>query len=383
MTETSTITLSKSALQTNIDFIQKIIGGKTELVSVVKGNAYGHDIKTFVPMANECGIKSFAVFSAFEAHQVLETQPNLDRLMIMGALSSGDIEWVIKNKIDFFLFNESRLEKAIKIAKQSNEKARIHIEIDTGLHRTGFKLDQLPRLIKLLKEYRKNIIIEGVCTHLAGAEDVSNHLRVRQQIKTFNAAQKILKNNGIQFKKAHAACSAAIINYPKTILDMVRVGIMQYGFWPSKEVKVAYFTQKKDRQDPLSRVISWKSHVIDVREVEEGEYIGYGRSFLAESDMKIAIVPVGYAHGYSRSLSNIGKAIINNTRVSVVGIVNMNMVIFDVTNTPNTKEGDEAILIGKTENLEISVASFSDLSDQLNYELLTRLPNSIPRIPIA
>ena len=119
---------------------------------------------------------------------------------------------------------------------------------------------------------------------------------------------------------------------------------------------------------------------MSIKTVSEGEYIGYGNSYLTETTTKIATIPVGYAHGFSRSLSNQGKVLINGSRVDIVGIVNMNMIIADVTNLDKVNKGDEVVLIGEQNGLSISVASFSDLSSQLNYELLTRLPNDIPRI---
>lgn len=380
MSETSYLSISQDALKNNFTFIKSIIGTDREFVSVVKGNAYGHDIGTFVPMAFECGIKSFAVFSSSEARRIFETGVRPDRLIIMGAIQDEDFEWVVENQIEVFVFNMERLEQLIAIAKSFETKAIVHIELDTGLHRTGFNENQIQPLASYIEKHEKSIVVEGVCTHLAGAEDISNDPRIRKQIDRFQASIRLLSKAGIVYKNAHVACSAALINYPETMLDMVRVGIMQYGFWPSQEVKMAYMANKEDRIDPLRRVLSWKSKVMDLRTVKKGEYIGYGKSYHSESDMKIAIVPVGYSNGYSRSLSNLGKAIINGTRVSVVGVVNMNMTAFDITNIPETKINDEVILIGQDQNLEITVASFSDMSDLLNYELLTRLPLSISRI---
>ncbi len=379
MTETSVIELSKKALKTNLKFIRNIIGPNAEFVSVVKGNAYGHGINTFGSLAFNCGVRSFAVFSANEAKKLLSSNIEPDRIMIMGYISDEDIAWVIENDVDFFVFELERLSKAIDVAKALNKKVHIHVEIETGMGRTGFQKNQWKELVGLIKKERKDVVVEGICTHLAGAEDISNYLRIRNQIQVFNDARKFFDKHNIRYKKTHAACSAAIINYPKTIFNLVRVGIMQYGFWPSKEVKMAYFTKSNEHTDPLKRVISWKTEIMDVVDIKAGQYIGYGRSYLAESDMKVAIVPVGYAHGYSRVLSNLGKAIINGVRVSTVGTVNMNMASFDVTNVPQVTAGDSVTLIGEQNGVEISVSSFSDLSDQLNYELLTRLPASIPR----
>ena len=180
-------------------------------------------------------------------------------------------------------------------------------------------------------------------------------------------------------KQIHTACSAAALRYPKSQMDMVRLGIVQYGFFPNKEIYIEYLTKKKITEDPLRRLISWKSKVMDVKTVKAGEFVGYGTSYLANSNLKIATIPVGYSHGFSRSLSNQGRVLIHGQRVSVIGIVNMNMITVDVTKIEHVKKGDEVVLIGKQGDLEISVSSFSEFSDQVNYELLTRLPQKIPR----
>lgn len=379
MNETSFIEINQTALLNNINFIKTIIGENCELVSVIKGNAYGHGIKNIAPILSQYGVNSFAVFSSFEAHKIVEANVNYKRIVIMGDVDEG-IEWAIENEIEFFVFDEIRLNNTINLAKQLNKKAKIHLEIETGLNRTGITKKELKGLLSLLKANEKHIKIEGVCSHLAGAEDIANYFRITKQISHFNNTIKFLKMENIKYKNVHLACSAAIMNYPKTINTMARVGIMQYGFWPSKQVKIAYLATQKDKVDPLQRVISWKSKVMSIKTVSEGEYIGYGNSFLTETTTKIATIPVGYAHGFSRSLSNQGKVLINGSRVDIVGIVNMNMIIADVTNLINVKKGDEVVLIGEQNGLSISVASFSDLSSQLNYELLTRLPNDIPRI---
>lgn len=167
--------------------------------------------------------------------------------------------------------------------------------------------------------------------------------------------------------------------FPETRMDMVRIGIMQYGLWPSPEVFVNYLNTKKSKIDPLQRVITWKSKIMSVKKVKIGEFIGYGTSYLAERKMTIATVPVGYSHGYSRSLSNQGRVLINGHRCIVVGSVNMNMMTVDVTHLKSAKKENEVVLIGTQDNVAVSVASFSDYSNQLNYELLTRISKTIPR----
>ena len=380
ISSTSSIFISKSALENNFNFLRNRFGDDVVISSVIKGNAYGHGIKEYVPLAEACGINHFSVFSADEAYSVFEVANNNPTIMIMGEVSRADLTWVIKNDIQFFVFELSRLDAAVDIAKQLEKKAKIHIEVETGLNRTGFDEKELIILVDRIKENEAYLEIEGICTHYAGAESVANYVRVKTQFNRFNKHYKWLVKNGINPKLRHTACSAAAISYPKTCMDMVRIGILQYGFWPSRETFIEYISKSKssDRQDPLKRVISWKSKVMSVKSVKTGEFIGYGTSFLAQQDMKIASVPVGYSHGYSRALSNVGRALINNVRVGVIGVVNMNMMMLDITEV-DVEIGDEVVLIGSINGLDISVASFGELSNQLNYELLTRLPDRIPR----
>jgi alanine racemase len=247
------------------------------------------------------------------------------------------------------------------------------------MNRTGFDLKDISRVAKYLIKEQDYIYFKGLCTHYAGAESIANYYRITKQIETFNKAEEVFKLYGIQPEIKHSACSAASMMFPETRMDLVRVGIIQYGFWPSQEVLVTYLNSKKKKIDPLQRVISWKSEVMSVKRVKSGEFVGYGTSYMAKDNMKIATIPLGYSHGYSRSLSNQGRTLINGKHCGVIGTVNMNMLTIDVTELENVKKGDEVILIGDQENLTLSVASFSDLSNMLNYELLTRISKTIPR----
>lgn len=383
MKVTSEIEINKAAYKNNLSFIQSLIGDNCVFSSVIKGNAYGHGIETFGPMAEEVGVRHFSVFSAYEAHRFHKVSNGESTIIIMGVADHPDeLEWAIALGIEFFVFDVERLQKAVKIAKKIRKKAIVHIEIETGMNRTGFCVDELKEVIEFIQDNEQHLTVKGLCTHFAGAESITNYFRVKKQIVTYNRIAKIFHSNQIMFPQKHTACSAAVINYPQTIQDLVRVGIMQYGFWPSRESQMKYYTKNKINTNPLQPVISWKSYVMGTKSVAAGEYISYGTTVLAETDMEIATVPVGYAHGFSRSLSNQGKVIINGHRLDVVGLVNMNMMIVDITNTPKVKKGDTVILIGEQDGISISVASFGEMSNQLNYELLTRLPEDIPRTVI-
>jgi alanine racemase len=380
MFDTSTIEISKSALETNLDFLRNYLKSGVRISSVVKGNAYGHSIECYVPLAEACGIDHFSVFNAHEAYRVHSSTYKNSTIMIMGMINNDELEWAIKEGIEFYVFEFDRLDAAIQTAKRIEKKAKIHVELETGMNRTGFLSKDQKKLKSILKNNTDHIEFVGLCTHYAGAESIANHHRIQHQIKRFNKYVKAFETDGLAPEIKHTACSASAISYPNTQMDLVRIGIMQYGFWSSKETLISFLSKQKSKEDPLIRVLRWKSKIMSTKSVKTGEFIGYGTNYLAQHDMKIGTVPVGYSHGYSRSLSFQGRVLVNEHRIDVIGVVNMNLLIIDLSKTPDAKKGDEVVLIGKQGDVEISVASFSEFSNQLNYELLTRLPQSIQRL---
>lgn len=382
MKHPSVIELSKSALQKNIKYLKKRVGKSVKFVSVIKGNAYGHGIKEFLPMAEDCGVDYFAVFDSCEAEIAFKVKKEKTKLMIMGMIADRDIKWAIKNDISFFVFEQNRLKQSIKDAKKLGKKAKIHLEVETGLHRTGFSKEELKKAVKLITQNKKHLFIDGVCTHYAGAESVSNYVRIQKQIESFNKTKDWLKTKDIVPKYYHTACSAASLVYPETRMDLVRIGIAQYGFWPSEEVRMhALLSKDEDFEErPLKRVLKWKSQIMGIENVEPGEFISYGNFFQATKKTRIATVPVGYSHGYRRNLSNLGYVLVKGKKAPVIGMVNMSVMIINITGIPLVKKGDTVVLIGKQGKHEITVSSFSELANLVNYELLTRLPESIPRV---
>ena len=374
----SRITLSKSALTNNITFIKSQLKPGVVLSSVIKGNAYGHGIVEMVAALEQLDVHHFSVFSSHEAQLVHKTISQPASIMIMGNIAPEHEAWVIENDIDFFVFNFKRLERMTALANKQGKKARAHIEVETGMNRTGFDPKDWKKLITTIQE-NKDLELVGVCTHFSGAESITNYHRIKQQRKQFKKFNALLAKNNITPQLRHTSCSAALIAYPNEQWDLVRIGILQYGLWPSRETYISYLTRKNLHEDPLKRLIKWESQIMDIKKVKKQQFIGYGTSLLAENDMQIASVPVGYSDGYSRSLSNQGKVIINETRLDVIGVVNMNMLLVDISNLDNVNIGDPVILIGTAGKADISIASFGELSKQLNYELLTRLDKNIVR----
>jgi len=381
---TSSIELSRGALKQNLRFIRSRLAGGAELSSVVKGNAYGHGIEVFVPMAEELGVRHFAVFDSSEAARVAACVGPDSRIMIMGHIADDELEWAIARRLEFWVFDLDRLEAAATAAAAVGRPARIHLEVETGMHRTGLETDELVEAARRITTHAGRFTVRGVCTHFAGAESISNHTRVLSQIERFQEGCLRLASMGVRAQRRHAACSAATLAYPETIFDMARVGILQFGFWPTDEIRIRSLQVDGQIADnPLRRVIRWHSRIMDLKTVEAGEFVGYGTTHLAARRSRIATIPVGYGHGYARALSNQGRVLVRGRRCAVVGIVNMNLILVDVTHVPRVARGDEVVLIGRQKNLSVSVSSFAELSNQLNYELLTRLPAHIPRHAVS
>lgn len=368
-------------MRNNILFIKSLLGSEVVFSSVVKGNAYGHGISNYCPLAFSAGIRHFSVFSAQEAFFVYQALEGKDfQLMIMGDVEDGALEWVIEKKIELYVFDQSRLEAAIGVCKKLRLKARIHIEIETGMNRTGFPAKDLAAVFQILKANQAHIEVKGLCSHFAGAESITNYKRIKDQFNRFKKTERTVDDFDWMTPVKHLASSSAAIRYPNSQMDLVRIGILQYGFFPTQEILVHHLTKRKGNLDGLQRVLSWKTRVMDIKDVKAGEFIGYGTSYFTNRQTKLALLPIGYSSGYSRSLGNQGKVLIKGVRYDVIGTVSMSMLTVDITSSQGIERGDEVVLIGHQGSSEISVASFSDYSNLINYELLTRLPQDIPRI---
>jgi len=382
MNDNSIITLKERSVKNNISFLRSRFDDKVKISAIVKANAYGHGIEQIVPVFEKYGIDHFSVFYYSEAIRVYNSLSKPRAIMVMGWLSDENIRDAIDKGIEFFVFNIDRLNTAIKFARELDVKAKIHVETETGMNRSGLDFKELESAIDIIKENLSYLEITGFCTHLAGAESISNYFRIQSQLQKYSEMFANFIANDLIPKYKHVANSAAAFVYPEARMDLVRVGIMLYGFWPSTEVFIQYINNQDNRIDPLKRILGWTSQIMAIKEIKSGEFVGYGISYLAQTNITTALVPIGYSMGYSRSLSNKGRVLIRGRRCSVIGVVNMNMIIIDITNVKNVELGDEVVLIGKQGKLEIKVSAFSDLSEELNYEILAHLSESISRIVI-
>jgi alanine racemase len=190
----------------------------------------------------------------------------------------------------------------------------------------------------------------------------------------------LLKKAKFEPKYRHIGCSAVALAMPESLYDMVRVGVSTYGFWPSPDVYYHHLRSvDKIKDTPMNRIISWKTDIMDIKEVGKGEFVGYGTTFQAQSDIRVAVLPVGYSNGYPRGQSNRGHVLIHGRKARILGLVNMNIMNVDISKIPEAEIGDEVVLLGKQKNATINVSSFTNYTQLLNNEMLSRLPVAIPR----
>ncbi len=376
----SRIELSQKVLRKNITFLKKKLGTHPRLSCVVKANAYGHGIDPMVTMLEKCGVNHFSVASAFEAEEVLDVCSPHSTIMIMGILYDEDIPWAIENGIEFYVFDIERLVTVRDIARSMGKPALVHLEVETGTNRTGMTEMHFPYALSFLRENREEIVFQGLCTHLGGAESLSNKFKMEQQIARYKTYLAECERQEYHPSYRHIACSAAVLAYPETHYDLVRVGVATYGFWPSRDIYFLHLQEVgKEKDAPMGRIITWKTDIMDIKIVPKGDFIGYGTAFQALRDMKIAVLPLGYSNGYPRDLSNRGQVLIRGKRAPIVGLINMNLFMVDVTHIKDVGIGDEVVLLGKQKNNVIKVAAFTDVANLLNNEMLSRLPTAIPR----
>ncbi len=381
MFERSVIEISKSQVRRNIEFIRSLLPSHTTFCSVVKGNAYGHGIEIYPSLAQAAGVECFAVAHAEEAYILFHHLPNKEsRIIVMTAPPEDALHWLIEHDIEFYVDSSTRLNKIEAVAKKLNTSAKIHFELETGMYRTGITEAHLTKVSEYVASHPETLSLVGVCTHLAGAEKYSNTERISAQINLFHKLVKAICRKLKRIVPQHVACSSVLIACPEMMLDLARVGVMQYGFWPTSEIKGRYISQQERKiKDPLRQVLTWKTYVHSIRSVPKHSYVGYGQSYLSTRPLKLAVIPVGYADGISRSLSNLGYVLIRGKRAPVVGIVNMNMCTVDITDIKGVKLHDEVVIIGSQGQERTVVTSFSDLVHALNYESLVRLSENIPR----
>jgi len=366
------IEIDRKAISANYKSSRKFLGKDILLMSVVKSNAYGHSLVDFSMEMQKNGIDWLGVDSVVEALALRKSKIKVPILVLGYTLPSRLLE--AKNKKISVTVSDFAGLKALHSLKIS--RLNIHIKIDTGMHRQGFYLEEVPKVIKILKSLPK-INVEGIYTHFSSAKNPTDKSATLEQISKFNQAIALFENAGYLNLLKHAGATGGSLVYPESLFNMARIGIGMYGLWPSQEAENFYSDKLK-----LSPVLSWKTIISQIKIVRKGGYVGYDQTEQMKRDTKIAILPVGYWHGFPRALSGVGEVMIKDKLAKVLGRVSMDMIVVDVTDIKNAKVHDEVLLLGGKGSYRISPEDMAGKAYSSSYELITRLNPLIKRIVV-
>lgn len=362
----------------NISNIRKFLKPETKLLTVIKADGYGHGYKEVAKVAVENGADFFGVASADEAMQL--RRDNFDTpILILGPVDDDEFVHVVDREVAVTVFNIDIAKRISAVATALGKKAKIHIKLDTGMSRIGYvaydsdaenesSLEEIIAISNL-----PNVEIEGIFTHFAKSDEPETDF-TEIQFKRFLSICDALKKRGVDIPIRHCCNSGGIVNYPQYHLDMVRSGIITYGYYPSGD--------EVNNCLKLLPAMQLKSKVTDVKRVDTNVAVSYGGTYITDKPTDIVTFGIGYADGYFRSLSNKAEVIVGGGKAKVVGRVCMDQTMADVSEIKNIKIGDEVILFGTDGNNTITVDSVAKLAGTISYEMLSVVGKRVPRVYI-
>lgn len=388
----SWVELDRRAFKKNVSIYKNLIGENVKLGCVLKGNAYGHGFSEMLTLVYENPIDIIFVINPNDALFIRQFEKNIDhtmkkRIIVIGAVMPDDVCACAQEDIEVSFGDEHFSEynffdhlKSYQKKSQAFKPLKVHIHVDTGLGREGIRLEKLDNILKLYKKNEDIVFIQGVMSHFSNVEDVTEQQYAYIQLDALESAYNYITQS-LQLKhkpEKHIAQSAATLIMPRHQYDIVRIGISLYGFWPSSETKISARVLMPDVPQ-LMPVLSWRTKSQAIRELPEGSYIGYGCSYRADRNLKVAVLPVGYYDGYPRALSNLGHVLVHGKRCKILGRVMMNYCIVDITEIHNNDADFTATLIGHDGTEFIGAELLASWSDTIQYEIVTRIGAHLKR----
>ncbi len=357
ITRPTIMEISIANFKDNIEQIRKKLKPNTTIMPIMKANAYGTYLNTRLDVVNEFKIIGLATVDEGVDLRKLGYQKDI---FILNQPAVSEMNKIIENDLVIGLSSQTFLEEVQK----TNKQMRVHIEIETGMGRTGISLEQIPSFIKQIQG-TKNIKVEGIYTHLS-SPDVDDQY-TKEQLKAFQKAVEKITTQVKDVKYIHAAASNGIINYPEAHYNLVRPGMVMYGYESGEGIN------EKIVLKPVARL---KSKITFLNTVKEGTSISYSREFITKRESKIATIPIGYADGFRRGLSNKGEVVIHGQKVPIIGKVCMDSFMVDVTELEKVEVGDEVWI---WDNEKITLDEIAHKNDTINYEIISTISSRVPR----
>lgn len=355
----------------NMESMRGNIAENTKIMAVIKADGYGHGAVEIAEAIDHLDYVFGYAVATVEEGLILRKHGIEKPILILGYVFPDQYEAMIRAEIRPTVFTAEMAEELSEAAEKTGMDCKIHFAIDTGMGRIGYQVteeaaDEMTRLAKL-----PHIMVEGIFTHFAKADEIEKE-PTHRQIELFTHMIQMLEQRGVKIPIHHCSNSAGIVEIPEANMDLVRAGITLYGLWPSDEVDKTKISIKP--------ALSLITHVAYVKELEAGHSISYGGTYTTKETRRIATIPVGYADGYARSLSNKGDVLIHGRRAPICGRVCMDQFMVDVTDIPQAKELDEVILVGRQGDEEITVDELGDLCGRFSYEFICDIGKRVPRI---
>ena len=368
------IELSRDALVRNVTVLQEQLPEGCELAPCVKANAYGHGAHEVVSFLQEHGVKWLSLNSLRE-HASLQEAGLSSPALIMGYVPAEETPRLLRLQARPFVYDWERVRAMSRYAEERQSKLPVHVMVDTGMTRLGVFPEEARSFIEQLHEL-PGIYVEGIATHFANSDERENSSYFSQQLHTFEQVTAELEVHEICPPYIHCANSAvSLVQTLKVSQKLVRPGLSLFGEYPSEEVKA----NSQKHGDALDPVLSLKTRIVSLKWVEAGAFVGYDCTFQTARRSRIAVLPMGYADGFDRGLTNLGTVLVHGRRAPVVGRVSMNMTMIDVTDIEDVHIEDEVTVIGKEGEERITAGELARLIETNPYEIFARLRPSLPK----
>jgi len=357
-----------AAFRHNFREIERKLRKGVSILSVVKADGYGHGMEEIARASLSCGAKILGVANIEEGIFLRKRGIRAPILVLGSVYPLSNFTYILRYDLSPTICSLVASEELSKIARRAKKKVRVHIKVDTGMGRIGISAENAVDLVQRVLQL-PGIIVEGIYTHLAAAD--SDYEFTVEQIRKFQSVVDELERDNIRIKYKHAANSTAVLSYPDAHFNLARPGISLYGLAPFAGA---------EKEIDLKPVLQLKTKIVFIKRVKKGTSISYGRTWRAEKDSVIATLPIGYADGYNRLLSNRAEVLICEKRVPIVGRVCMDMCMVDVTSLPDVKVGEEVVLIGSQGKERITADEIAKIIGTITYEVVCGISKRVPRI---